>query len=109
MGVHHCEPGEVINLLNVKGRLPEDATVALFKTEGLEAMRMVLPNGKMIPKHQVAGAITVQCVSGRVAFVVDGEPRELKVADWLYLAPHQQHSLHALVDSVLLVTRYLKH
>ena len=104
MGIHHCAPGEVVNLLRLNEQLPNDATFAIVKTDRMEVIRMFLPKGKKIPGHSVSGAITVHCISGRLTFNVDNEPNELQAADWLFLSPNQEHSLHAFEDSVVLVT-----
>lgn len=108
MSIHHSAPGEVINLLRLKGELPRERTFAIVKTETMEVIRMFLPAGKKIPPHSVAGEITVQCISGRLTFNVEEKARELCAADWLFLAANQQHSLEAFEDSILLVTIYLR-
>lgn len=108
MGIHHCAPGEVLNLLRLNGDLPHDSTFAVVKTEQLDVIRMFLPEGKRIAEHHVQGEITVQCISGRVEFTVAGEPRELTAHDWIFLAAEQPHALHATEESVLLVTISLK-
>ena len=108
MGIHHCAPGEVVNLLHLKETSPQQKTFAVVKTETMEVIRMFLPKGKTIPAHSVAGEITVQCISGKLEFSVEGKPAELHAADWLFLSGNQEHALHALEDSVLLVTILLK-
>ena len=108
MGLQHCLPGEVVNLLLLNEHLPSNTTVAIAKTEDMEIIRMFLPQGKKIPEHSVTGEITVQCLSGRLDFIVEGDARELRAADWLYLSANQKHSLCAFEDSVILVTIYLK-
>ena len=107
MGIHHCAPGEVLNLIWLNEQLPKDSTIAIVKTEGMEVIRMFLPQGKKIPAHSVSGEITVQCISGRLTFNVEQEAHELRAADWLFLSANQEHSLHAFEDSVVLVTIYL--
>ena len=108
MALHHSEPGEVLNLESLNADLPKNGTFALVKTEHMEVIRMFLPAGKEIPNHQVAGEITVQCLSGRIRFTVDGSPREMSRGEWLYLSGSQDHALEAIEDSVLLVTIQLR-
>lgn len=108
MGINHCAPGDVFNLNRLNEQVPRNSTFALVKTEKMEVIRMFLPREKKIPAHHVPGEITVQCLSGRVAFGVESESRELQAADWLFLSANQEHSLHALEDSVVLVTIYLE-
>ncbi len=108
MGLHHCAPGEVVNLLRLNPNVPPDTTFAVVKTEHLEVIRMFLAQGKKIPAHSVAGEITVQCISGRLDFNIENEPHELQAADWLFVSANQSHSLQAYEDSVILVTILLK-
>lgn len=104
MGLPHIEPGEVVSLGDLKSGLPSDTTVALMKTDSLEAIRMVLPAGKEIAEHSVPGEITVQCLSGKLTFFVEGEPRTLDEGQWLFLSGGTVHSLSVLEDCTLLVT-----
>ncbi len=104
MAQKKIEPGEVINLYNLKDDMPEDATLALMKTSDMEAIRMVLPKGKEITKHSVDGEMSVQCLKGKTEFDVDGKTHLLTEGDWLYLSRSQPHSLRVVEDSVLLIT-----
>ena len=104
MALPHLVSGEVINLHTLKMNMPQDSTCALVKTNDMEVIRMVLPEGKKIPEHSVSGKIAVQCLSGHTLFGLGSEDRELKEGDWLYLDGNQTHSLKAVADSVLLVT-----
>ena len=104
MGIQHCEPGMVVNLLHLDTRLPSETTLALVKTKQMEVIRMFLPQGKKIPVHKVSGEITVQCIAGKITFDVENESREMKAGDWLFLSGNQNHALDALEDSILLVT-----
>lgn len=103
MSTGHVGAGEVINLQSLDGR-PDDATLALVKTEHMEVIRMVLPRGKDIMEHSVDGEISVQCIKGRVLFQLDNNAQELTEGDWLYLKGKQKHALYAKRDAVLLVT-----
>ena len=73
MANHHASPGEIIDLRPLGDSFAEAATATLVKAENLEVIRLILPAGKEIPSHAVAGPITVQCLEGRVAFRVDGK------------------------------------
>ena len=81
-----------------------------MKTDRLEVIRLVVPAGKDIPPHQVAGEITVQCLEGRVAFTAGGATRELAGGQMLYLAGNEPHSLRGIEDAPsVLVTILLHH
>ena len=74
MAIPHARPGEVVGVRPLGAALKEAKTGTLIKTETLEVIRLVLPAGKQIPPHQVAGEITVQCLEGRVAFTAGSTP-----------------------------------
>ncbi len=82
-------------------------TTMIVKTEGLELIRLVLPAGKVIPTHKVAGEITVQCLEGRVAFNARGKTQDMQAGHLLFLAAGEPHSVTAVEDSSLLVTHHL--
>lgn len=104
----HVNPAEVINLFKLKERMPLNETIALCKTDSMEIIRMVLPAGKAVREHQVAGEITVQCLEGEVDFEIEGKSQRIVAGDWLYLNGHQRHALTAVQNSVVLVTILVK-
>ena len=104
MGLYHPVAGEVVNLQRLNEELPGDKTIALVKTETMEVLRVYLSKDKSMPAHSVSGELTVQCLSGKVQFDVEGEGRELQAGDWLFLNGNQEHALYAVEESVVLVT-----
>ena len=104
MGLPHIKTGAKINLFKLNDDLPKDKTFALIKTEMMEVIRLVIPEGKHVPEHSVTGEITVQCLSGELVLRAGNAERELRAGDWLYLAGSQEHSLAAITDCCLLVT-----
>jgi quercetin dioxygenase-like cupin family protein len=104
MAQRKIKPAEVVNLYTPPSDLPEDATLALMKTQDMEVIRMVIPKEKDITEHSVNGQISVQCLEGKTEFGVEGEKHVLTSGDWLYLSRNQPHSLRAIRDSILLVT-----
>jgi quercetin dioxygenase-like cupin family protein len=105
MAIPDVQPGEVIDVRPLGPALAEARTTHLVKAEGLEILRLVVPRDKAIPTHQAKGAITVQCLEGRVTFTVEGVPRDLQAGQLLYLREGQPHSLRGIEDSSLLVTK----
>lgn len=85
----------------------EAKSAILVKTPHLEVRRLVIPDGREIPRHKAPGEITVQCLAGRVIFTCHGRSPELLPGDLLYLNASEPHSLVAHDDSVLLVTLLL--
>ena len=54
------------------------------------------------------GEITLQCLEGNVVFTSGESERQLASGDLMYLNGSDEHSLHAIVDSSLLLTIVLK-
>ena len=46
MAIPHAASGQLINVQPLAGKLSEARTVALFKSEELEVMRLIVPAGK---------------------------------------------------------------
>jgi quercetin dioxygenase-like cupin family protein len=109
MAIPHAKPGELIDVRPLGALLKEHVTTTLIKTDALEVLRLVIPAGDEIARHQVPGEITVQCLEGQVVFDVDGTDRELAAGDLLYLVGETPHALHAVKDSSVLVTILLHH
>ena len=101
MGLEHAAPGEVVSL---EHDAIEFKTHALVKSVAFEAIRVVLPAGKVLPNHSVEGEMTVQCLRGKVRFPIGNKERVLSAGDWLYLKGGEEHGAEGLENSVLLVT-----
>ena len=85
---------------------------ALFKSEGLEVMRVVLPRGKSLPPHKVDGEITLHCLEGELELSVlrDGaeQRQRLRAGQLCYLEGGVVHGVTGVVDASALVTIVLK-
>lgn len=108
MAIQHARPGQVIEVQPLGPRLPHEKTIALFKSEDLEVMRLVLMAGKSLPPHRVPGEITVQCVEGCIDVTADGSSHVLHAGQLLYLAGGVTHAVAAIRDSSALVTVALR-
>ena len=104
MAIPHASSGQVVDILWRDGALPSDLSYAVFKSEQLELMRLVLPAGKTFPPHRVAGEITVQCLSGSLEVNVDGTRQVLRTGQLMFLEGGVQHGLLGLEDAIALVT-----
>ena len=104
MAIAHAVPGEAIDVRPLGSRLASERTVALFKSEHLEVMRLVLLQGKSLPPHKVPGEITVHCLEGRIDVTAQGTSHVLRAGELLYLAAGVLHGVEALEDSSALVT-----
>lgn len=109
MALSHLSSGEIASVLPLGDKLAQTPTVAFFKDEHLEVMRMILPAGKHVPGHAVDGPITVQCIEGEVSIDTAGTKKIVRPGDLLYIAAGIRHELLAVKNSSLLVTIALPH
>ena len=108
MAIPHALPGQVIGVQPLGPRLAHEKTVALFKAQDLEVMRLVLPAGRSLPPHKVPGEITVQCIEGAIDVTADGRSHVLHAGQLLYLSGGVMHGVTALQDASALVTVALR-
>jgi quercetin dioxygenase-like cupin family protein len=108
MAIPHAQSGQLIDVRPLAENLPEAQTIALFKSEGLEVMWLVVPAGKTVPSHHVQGEITLQCLEGEVKFTAGGKTQTMKAGQLLWLAGGVEHGLTAVRDASLLGTLVLR-
>lgn len=108
MALPHVKPGQPVDVAAPGPGLAGQQTVALFKTEQLEVIRLVLPAGKSLPPHKVPGEITIQCVEGRLEVQAEGRSQSLAAGQLLYLRGGVVHGVVSLEDASALVTIVLK-
>jgi quercetin dioxygenase-like cupin family protein len=104
MAISHLAAGEPIDVLPFSSALANARTAALFKTEQLEVIRLVLLAGKSLPPHKVAGETMIQCLEGSMDVTADGTCQPLKANQLMYVAGDVVHSLTAIEDASALVT-----
>ncbi len=104
MAIAHAQPGQPVDVSPLGPRLAGEKTVALFKSEQLEVIRLVLQAGKALPPHKVPGEITIHCLEGRMAVGADGTQHVLAAGQLLYLGGDVLHDVRALEDASALVT-----
>lgn len=108
MAIHHALPGQAIDVGPLGDALPTQKTSALFKSEDLEVMRLVLAAGKSLPPHKVPGEITVHCIEGAIEVTSEGKGQVLLAGQLLYLPGNVLHGVTALESASALVTVALK-
>ena len=108
MAIAHAAPGQIVDVLPLGDRLGEARNVALFKTDGLEVIRLVMPAGKTMPSHWVKGEITIQCLEGEVSLTTGGQTRQMNAGQLVWLEGGVDHALSAVKDSSLLLTIVLR-
>ena len=104
MSLPHLSSGEVASVLPLGKQLAQTPSAALFKEHRLEVMRMVLPAGKHVGAHSVAGPSTIQCLEGEAEIGIDGSQLRLHQGDLLYLGAAAMHDVTAITNTSLLVT-----
>lgn len=112
MALPHAAPAQPIDVAPLGATLSGTPSSALFKSEGLEVMRVVLPRGKSLPPHKVDGEITLHCLEGELELSVlrDGaeQRQRLRAGQLCYLEGGVVHGVTGVVDASALVTIVLK-
>ena len=108
MALSHATAGQIIDVHPLGARLAQERTVALFKAQDLEVMRLVLAAGKSLPPHKVAGEITIHCIEGVLDVSAEGQNHVLRAGQLLYLGGGVLHAVRAVEDASALVTVALR-
>ncbi len=108
MAISHAAPGQTVDVSPFAGQLLQHKTAALFKSQDLEVMRVVLEAGKSVPPHQVPGEITIQCLEGELQITLDDHATVLYPGQLVFLGRGAVHGLVALQASSALVTIALR-
>jgi quercetin dioxygenase-like cupin family protein len=109
MALPHARSGQLIDVRPFGAKMTETISHALFKAEQLELIRLVLPRGKGMPEHAVPGAVTIQCLEGKIELHAHQKTQTLQAGELVYLAGGEPHALHAVEDASVLLTILLKH
>jgi len=104
MALRHASSGQIVHLRACDGTLPTEQSHALFKSDQLEVMRLVLPAGRSLPTHRVVGELTLQCLEGRAEVRVGAIPQILGPGQLMHLAGEIDHSVVGIEDATLLLT-----
>ena len=104
MAIAHAVSGDVVDLRTPALPGAADKTTAIFKASDLEVMRLVLPAGKRMPDHEVAGSITLQCLRGKVDLLLPDRTSTLGPGEFAYVGGGVTHGVYAQQDSELLLT-----
>lgn len=104
MALTHAQPDEVIDLLPASEQQAAHGSVSLLRTPHLQLLRLVMPEGHRMPGHRVPGAMTIQCLQGKVRVGTETGLQTLHGGQLLALSPPEPHEVLAMVASVLLVT-----
>ncbi len=104
MALPHAASGDLLDIGPLGPKLAATKSHTLVQSPSIEIFRMVLPAGKEVAPHRVAGAITVQCLEGAIELAARGRVIEMRAGHLVYLEPQAMHGLKALQDASVLVT-----
>ena len=104
MALPHAQPGVPVEVQPHGVLLGNQKTCALFKSESLEVIRLVLMAGKHLSAHQVPGEMTIQCLQGRLIVSVGDNRQTLAAGQLLFLPAGTMHAVEAELDSSALLT-----
>lgn len=104
MALDRALAGEPIDIGALGEALAMTPTYALYKSDAIEVIRLVLTAGKEFRRHAVPGAITVQGLEGEVDFETPDRVTRLRPGTLLCLEGSTPHSLRPLSDASLLLT-----
>jgi len=104
VAIAHANAGDVVDVRPLSAALANTRSYALFKSDGLEVIRLVLQKGEEMPSHAVAGEITLQCIEGHIALTCEAGVRDLAAGQLVRLTGNEVHALRAIESSSLLLT-----
>ncbi len=104
MAQAHASAGDIVDIRPLGAALHDHVTTAIFKSAQLELVRLVLPSGKAMREHKVAGEITVLCIEGLIDFSTPTISRRLAPGQLIHLAAGEPHALLAVADATALLT-----
>lgn len=108
MAIAHAASGQLMDVQPLADQLCDARTVALFKSNELEVMRLVMPAGKSMPAHEVKGESTIHCLEGEVELRMNGQSQHMQAGQLVWLEGGVNHALTAVKNSSLLVTISLR-
>ena len=108
MAIPHAAPGQLVDVQPLGDQLSESRNVALFKSNELEVIRLVMPAGKSMPSHAVNGDIMIHCLEGAINLTAGGQTRQMMAGQLVWLEGGVGHALEAVQDSSLLLTIVLR-
>lgn len=79
-------------------------SITVFKTEGMSIVLIGLHKGAEMIKHKAEGIISVQILEGQIKFNTDFQSVELRKGQILTLHERIPHSIHAIKETLLLLT-----
>jgi quercetin dioxygenase-like cupin family protein len=108
MALTHVRSGQSVSVAPFGAALAAQKSSALFKSDDLELMRLVLPAGSQLPLHQVAGEVTVQCLEGRLEVSLPQGAVELTAGELVLVGRNERYAVKALEAGSALLSIVLR-
>lgn len=102
MATPRLKSGEVLALPGLP--TADASTQALVKADSLEVVHLVLPAGRVMPRHQAPGEITILGLRGVLSLQLDTHRVDIGPGDFIHLAAAEPHAVEALSDASALLT-----
>jgi len=96
--------GAQVESIHREGRVGQDRTVILLKTDSLRLIFRSFSEGASLPTHKAPGPITVQVLDGHIEFTAGTQTTPVRKGEVLALDSGIPHSVKALNNSAILIT-----
>lgn len=107
MSIAHAQPGQPASVTPYGDALLEQRSTALFKSDDLEVIRLVLRAGKSMPEHSYPREITIQGLEGHIDVRTEEGGQVVRPGELMYLRANVPHRITALQDASALITMVL--
>ncbi|WP_300222319.1 cupin domain-containing protein [uncultured Helicobacter sp.] len=81
---------------------------AMSENESVKEIQITLAKESVLNEHKAPSKISVQVLSGRIEFGVEGEVFELKALDCIFVDAGVLHHLKGIENSILRLSIYKK-
>jgi len=98
---HHANLVELIDIAS--GAI---VSKALLDTGPFKQILFAMDAEQDISQHKAPFVATVQVLSGRLRFGIDGTDRQMQANDWVLMKPNEPHDLTALEPTRFLLTLF---
>lgn len=85
--------------------IPKAKTSVVGSTDVFETIRLVIPAGEQVAPHQAGEEVTMFCLEGVATLTVNGVTQEFTEGQYIILAEQTIHSLKAITNASILLTR----
>lgn len=95
---------QAIDVLPFGARLAGARTCALFKSQDMEVIRVVLRASQSLPPHKVPGSVSLHCLEGELEVMLGESRQSLQAGQLMHLPANMAHAVRAIEDTSALVT-----